>query len=71
MTINIDRIAELEAKGVSGRAVTAAKALLDGGPERVVAQTKEMSAGWLDEKDRGLMDEVRVEVLEALAGLRE
>lgn len=63
------RIASLEKKGVPNPTLDRAKALLTQGPARVVAQLDGASLGWRKDFDRGLMDSVRLQVLEMLARL--
>lgn len=65
------RAQELEDAGVQGPAVQAAKALLTEGPQRVIGGIKAGTLGWGDEKDRGVMDRVRLEVLDALTALAD
>jgi hypothetical protein len=64
-----ERVAELKAQGVDSEALRRAERLIEEGPERVMAPIEEATVGWLEERDRATMDEVRVEMLEALAGL--
>ena len=64
------RVAEVEATGRTGAALSAAKELLDTGTDRVVADITIENLDWKIPKDRGIMDQVRVEVLEALDALR-
>lgn len=65
-----DRVAELKARGVEHPAIANAETLLADGPERVMGPIAEMSVGWAEDRDRSVMDEVRVEMLEALEALR-
>ncbi|HJN14402.1 MAG TPA: hypothetical protein QGH10_02865, partial [Armatimonadota bacterium] len=57
------RVAEVEATGRTGAALSAAKELLDTGTDRVVADITIENLDWKIPKDRGIMDQVRVEVL--------
>lgn len=63
------RVEELEAAGRQGPQIEAAKALLETGPRRVIDDIKIGNLGWGEDKDRGVMDRVRLEVLEALTEL--
>ena len=63
-----DRIEELAAKGASGPKLAAARQLLEEGPKRV-AEYSPGKLPWVRPKDRSAADQVRVQVLEALAGL--
>jgi hypothetical protein len=65
------RIEELEKRGVSNPVLEKAKGVLNEGPERVVAQLEGAPITWGKEFDRSLMDQVRVEVLEALVELED
>lgn len=64
------RVGELKARGVERAAIARAEALLAEGPDRVLGPIAEKGVGWLDERDRTVMDQVRVEMLEALETLR-
>ena len=64
------RVEELKARGVQNAAIAASEALLAEAPDRVVGPIAEKGVGWLDERDRTVMDTVRVEMLEALAALQ-
>jgi len=64
------RLAELDAKGRGGAPVDAARKLLTAGPAEVTAAIDEKSLEWSVPKDRGVMDRVRVQVLQALAQLQ-
>jgi hypothetical protein len=64
------RVAELEAKGAGGQALDAARALLTEGPLRVTREIALDRLDWRIPKNRGLMDEVRLDVLEALQALQ-
>ncbi len=63
------RVAELEAKGVKSPLLTRAKGLLTSGPDRVVSQITGERLTWTVPKDRAVMDQVRIEALEALSEL--
>lgn len=65
-----DRVAELDARGGKSAALDAARYLLEHGPARVTREISTRVMGWDVQKDRGLMDEVRIQVLDVLAGLR-
>lgn len=60
------RIAELEAKGIRSPLFELARRLEQEGPERVIASIRPDNMSWHTPKDRSLMDQVRVEVLELL-----
>lgn len=64
-----DRIAELEKAGHSTAALTRAMALLDGACDRVLKGEGGANYLWDEEKDRGIADIVRTEILEALTAL--
>jgi ribosomal protein L31E len=64
------RVAELDAKGATGPAVDAARKLLTDGPVEVTSAINEKILEWSKPKDRGIMDRVRVQVLQALTQLR-
>ena len=67
-----DRITYLEKNGKKDRAIASAKELLASGPDRVIAiMTTPDKINWVESKDRSLADQVRIEILEALMGLRE
>jgi hypothetical protein len=63
------RVAELEQKGVNSPLVGQARQLLAQGPERATANITAGNIVWTEDKDRGLMDQVRLEVLEMLERL--
>ena len=63
------RVAELEQKGVRSPLVTEAKKLSVEGPQSVCAQIKADNLEWRAPKNREMMDEVRVQVLEMLTKL--
>jgi len=65
------RIAELKAAGVNAPALTRAEALLADGPLRVTTPIAAEGIGWGADRDRTLMDQVRVEVLDALVALAD
>ena len=65
-----DRIAALEKRGAAAGDLAPAKALLAGACDRVLAGEKGQNYRWDVDKDRGVADAVRVEVLDALAALR-
>jgi len=64
-----DRVRELEAAGAEGAAFDRAKQLLEDGPDRVIGDIGVGNLSWRADTDRGVMDQVRVELLEALVGL--
>ncbi len=65
-----DRIEELARKGVPAAALEPARRLLLEGPARVTAcMTSSAACSWKAPKDRAVADQVRVEILEALASL--
>lgn len=63
------RVAELQQKGVRSPLVAQAEALLTAGPDRVIATVTPANQTWSEPKDREVMDQVRVEVLELLEKL--
>ncbi|MFA6111957.1 MAG: hypothetical protein WDA75_24635 [Candidatus Latescibacterota bacterium] len=63
------RVAELKAKGVDTPAVEAARTLLRDGPARGTHQIVLENLDRRIPKDRGVMDKLRVEVMDALVGL--
>lgn len=63
------RVAELHQRGVDSDTVKAGERLLTEGPERVTRELTLDRLGWNVEKDRGVMDEVRLEVLQLLEKL--
>lgn len=63
------RVAELTAKGGGGDDLAAARQLLTEGPERVAREVTIDRLDWHVPKERGTMDEVRIEALEALTKL--
>lgn len=64
-----DRVARLDARGVDSEALLAAKKLLAEGPNRVTRELPVELQEWDSPKDRALMDQVRIEVLEAVEAL--
>lgn len=70
LTMLQKRVAELEQTGVHNARLDAAKQLLVDGPQRVLAMEKGTNYRWDAEKNRCVQDEVRVEVLKALVGLK-
>ena len=66
------RVAALKAKRVTAPAVARAEKLLTEGPLRVTdAIIADGGVGWSPKRDRTIMDQVRVEVLDALVELAE
>jgi len=63
------RITELERKGVKSPLLDQARKLAVEGPDRVVAGITSDNLAWSVPKDRGVMDQVRVQVLELLGKL--
>jgi len=63
------RIADLEARGSYTPTLESAKRLLADGPLRVTREITLDRLDWKVPKDRALMDQVRVEALEALSAL--
>jgi hypothetical protein len=61
-----ERVAQLEAAGKAGEQVAQAQALLQTGPQRVLAMEKGMNYTWDQPKDRAIADQVRYEVLDML-----
>jgi hypothetical protein len=57
------------ADGKSGDAIPRAKALLQDGTKRVMAQEKGLNYTWDQPKDRSIADQVRGEVLDLLEEL--
>ena len=64
-----NRIAALEHKGVKSPLLRDAQKLAVEGPDRVLATIAADNLSWSVAKDRGVMDEVRVDVLEMLTKL--
>jgi hypothetical protein len=65
------RVAELEQRGVRGPLLAQAKALLTELPVKVTSRLSSSAATWHQEdKDRGLMDEARLQALEMLSKLQ-
>ncbi len=64
------RVAELEKKGARTPLLSAAKKLLLEGPRRVLAGENGANYRWDEPKDRAVQDQVRIEVLKALAALK-
>jgi hypothetical protein len=60
------RIAELERKGCTSPLLGQARKLAVEGPDRVMANITSENLAWSAPKDRGVMDEVRVQVLNLL-----
>ena len=69
LTMLRNRVVELERRGVPAPKLAAARKLLVSGPQRVLAMEKGANYRWDETKDRGAQDRVRVEILQALAGL--
>ena len=65
-----DRIAQLKQAGKGGAALAKAELLLAEAPGRALASTLPGSLDWKRPKNRSLMDQVRVEILQALAELQ-
>ena len=63
------RVVELERRGVAGKLVAEAKALLVTGPEQAVETTGADKQLWTVPKDRTVMDRVRLQALEMLEKL--
>jgi hypothetical protein len=63
------RVADLEARGIQAPALDTAHKLLRDGPDRVARDITIENLDWRAPKARSAMDEVRVEVLEALTAL--
>ena len=63
------RIAKAEASGQPGPALERARKLLTEAANRVCEAKGAGAMQWMDDKDRGLADTVRIEILEAMAGL--
>lgn len=64
-----ERVTELEKAGLRSDQVTAAKALLQSGPARVLAGEHGANYRWDQTKDRSVVDEVRRQLLEAIERL--
>lgn len=64
-----NRVAELEKKGVKNPLLDQAKTLLANGPERAIANVTDANIVWSENKDRGVMDEVRLQALDMLEKL--
>ncbi len=67
LTMLKDRVAALEKKGGATPALDAARKLLVSGPQRVMAMDMRPTYRWDEVKDREVQDQVRVELLRALA----
>jgi len=65
-----DRIAQLKKAGKGGANLAKAEQLLAEAPGRALAGVLPGSLEWKTPKDRSLMDQVRVEILHALAELQ-
>jgi hypothetical protein len=65
------RIAELDRKGVRSPLLDQARKLVVEGPDRVTATITSDNLGWFEPKDRGVMDAVRVEVLDLLEKMQK
>ena len=65
------RVQELEKRGVAADKLAAGKELLATGPDRVMAMEEGANYRWDEEKDRGVADRVRLEILEALTALAD
>ncbi len=65
-----DRIAQLKKAGKGGAALAKAERLLAEAPGRALASVLPGSLQWKRPKDRSLMDQVRIEILYALAELK-
>ena len=63
-------VEEKQKQGRGGAALTRAKTLLAGAAERVCTARDAAQWHWCVTKDRGVADRVRVEILDALEGLR-
>jgi len=63
------RIAELERQGCKSPLLDRARKLVIEGPERVTATISSENLKWSESKDRGVMDQVRVQALELLEKL--
>jgi len=63
------RIMRLEAEGKTGPLIDEARELLRVGPERVISQISPAALRWDSDIDRGIMDDVRVSVLDLLLQL--
>jgi len=64
-----DRVARLEAQGAKSEALQAARKLLAEGPVRVTREISVERIEWDSAKNRALMDQVRIEALDALKAL--
>jgi len=64
-----DRVASLEARGGRSAAMLAAKKLLAEGPSRVTREISVERIEWDSPKNRALMDQVRIQALDALKAL--
>ena len=78
LTMLRDRVTHLQEKGGDSPALRRAAELLATAPDRVLAPIKDLDPlapfkplDWRTEQDRSVADKVRVEILEALAGLAE
>ena len=69
LTMLQGRVAELEAKGIGADRLADAKRLLATACDRVMAMEDGPNYRWDEEKDRGVADRVRVEILTALTEL--
>jgi hypothetical protein len=64
------RLAQLKKAGQDGAALAKAEQLLDEAPGRALASVLPGNLNWETPKDRSLMDQVRIEILHALAELQ-
>ena len=66
-----DAVEAAEQAGRDDATVQRARTLLTEGPLRVLTAENADRLGWLDDKDRSIADEVRVELIEALEALQQ
>ena len=69
LTMLAARVAELAGKGVPAAKLAKARELLATGPDRVLAADDVAYYAWDEDRDRGIQDRVRLEVLAALVEL--
>lgn len=71
LTMLSRRVGELEKNGVAPAKLAKAKTLLVEGPRRVLAEETGRIYRWDEPKNRGVQDQVRMEILAALVGLQK
>ena len=71
LTMLKNRVGALEKKGIPAEELSQATKLLETACDRVMAMEKGANYRWDEEKDRGVADRVRVEILNALSELSD